>query len=132
MPAHTGTAMTDTKPLEPSPRPASHGQLFASLPGAGAAEEFLLLASNGTTRVERIVSTGQASPADFWYDQAEDDFVALLAGGAVLTIAGRAEPLRLEPGDWVNLPAHCRHRVEWTSTEPPTVWLAVFSPAGRE
>ena len=87
------------------------------------------LVADGAVRVERIVSTGQVSPADFWYDQDEDEFVIVVAGGAVLTIEGRAEPLRLGPGDWVNLPAHCRHRVEWTSADPPTVWLAVFSPA---
>ena len=113
----------------PPPRPASHGRLLGGLPDGAGAEQFLPLAASGGTRIERIVSTGQASPAGFWYDQEEDEFVTLIAGAALLAIAGRDEPLRLEPGDWVNLPAHCRHRVEWTSAEPPTVWLAVFSPA---
>lgn len=123
--------MTDTEHLYRStpPRCASHGRLLAGLPDGAGAEEFLPLVANGGTRMERIVSTGQASPADFWYDQEEDEFVLLVAGRAVLAIEGRDEPLLLEPGDWVNLPAHCRHRVEWTCAEPPTVWLAVFSPA---
>jgi cupin 2 domain-containing protein len=112
------------------PGAASHGRLLSGLPDGAAGEEFLPLAANGTTRIERIVSTGQASPPGFWYDQEEDEFVLLVAGRAVLAIAERSEPLVLEPGDWVNLPARCRHRVEWTSAEPPTIWLAVFSPAG--
>ena len=29
------------------------------------------------------------------------------------------------PGDWVWLPARCRHRVAWTDPDAPTVWLAV-------
>ena len=113
------------------PRRASHGQLLGSLPDGAGVEEFLPLIANGAIRVERIVSAGQASPAGFWYDQDEDEFVALLAGSARLAIEGQ-DDLLLGPGDWVNLPAHCRHRVEWTSAEPPTVWLAVVSPAPQQ
>ena len=76
-------------------------------------------------RLERIVSTGQASPPDFWYDQEEDEWVVLIQGTAELTYAdGRVLPLR--PGDWVWIPAHERHRVTRTSTSPPCVWLAIF------
>ena len=122
--------MTETKHPDPDRFPcrASHGRLLAGLPDGAGAEEFLPLVVHGAIRVERSVSTGPVSPAGFWYDQDEDEFVALLAGGARLAIEGQGD-LLLEPGDWVNLPAHCRHRVEWTSAEPPTVWLAVFSPA---
>jgi len=28
----------------------------------------------------------------------------------------------------VDLPAKCRHRVDWTDPDEPTVWLAVFYP----
>ena len=123
--------MTGTGPMRRAtlPRAASHGHLLAGLPAGADGEDFLPLAANGATRIERIVSTGQASPPDFWYDQDEDEFVLLVAGRAVLAIAGRDEPLILQPGDWANLPARCRHRVDWTSAEPPTIWLAVFSPA---
>ena len=114
------------------PRRAAHGRLLAHLPHGGAEEEFLPLVTNGATRIERIVSTGQSSPPGFWYDQDEDEFVLLLTGGAKLSIEGQSEALMLAPGDWAHLPAHCRHRVEWTSAKPPTVWLAVFSPGSRE
>ncbi|KUR72791.1 hypothetical protein AQZ52_06095 [Novosphingobium fuchskuhlense] len=104
-----------------------HGRLTDQLPANTETEEFLPLVTNGTGRVERIVSAGQITPPGFWYDQEEDEFVLLVAGGAILTIDGREQPVELKPGDWISLPAHCRHRVEWTSADPITIWLAVFT-----
>ena len=103
------------------PSAAHHGRLLVCMPAVAVAEDVQPLVVNGATRIERIVSTGQASPAGFWYDQEEDEFVLLGTGAARLAIEGRPEPVLLEPGDWVNLPAQCRHRVEWTSAQPPTV-----------
>jgi cupin 2 domain-containing protein len=98
--------------------------LFAGL-AAKADEELLgdLLRRPGV-RIERIVSTGQASPPDFWYDQDWDEWVVVLAGSAGLVLEGETET-RLGPGDYVFLPAHRRHRVAWTDADAPTVWLAV-------
>jgi len=76
-------------------------------------------------RIERIVSTGQASPPGFWYDQADDEFVVLLAGIARLRFEEGDVTLDMRPGDWVEIAAHVRHRVESTQVEPPTVWLAM-------
>ena len=75
-------------------------------------------------RIERIVSTGQASPAGFWYDQPDDEFVVLLSGAAALRFEG-GDVVDLKPGDWIEIAAHVRHRVESTQADPPTVWLAV-------
>jgi len=100
--------------------------LFAGLPGELADELVDVLASGDGVRVERIVSTGQASPAGFWYDQAEAEWVVVLRGEAKLRFEGEAEARHMKAGDHVNIPAHARHRVEWTSAEEPTVWLAVF------
>ena len=75
-------------------------------------------------RVERIVSTGQSSAPGDWYDQQDDEWAVLLSGAAGLRIE-EAEDRRLAPGDWLFLPAHCRHRVAWTQAQPPTVWLAI-------
>ncbi|HUC61250.1 MAG TPA: cupin domain-containing protein [Alphaproteobacteria bacterium] len=80
--------------------------------------------------IERIVSTGQASAADFWYDAPRDEWVILLAGEAGLRFEGEAELLRLGPGDWVHIPAHRRHRVDWTAAEVATVWVAVHCAPG--
>lgn len=98
--------------------------LFASLPPEGAPEEAFatLLAAPGA-RIERIVSRGQASPPGFWYDQAEDEWVAVLAGAATLRFADTPELRHLTPGDHVWIVAHRRHRVE--ATADPTIWLAV-------
>jgi cupin 2 domain-containing protein len=71
------------------------------------------------------VSTGQASPAGFWYDQPDDEFVVLLVGAAALRFEGDHQRFDLKPGDWLDIPAHVRHRVDWTQADPPTVWLAV-------
>ena len=78
-------------------------------------------------RIERIVSTGQATPPGEWLDQQDDEWVALLAGRAGLRIEGEADVRVLAPGDWVLLRARQRHRVEWTEAGEPTVWLAVHA-----
>ncbi len=103
----------------------SDGNLLADVPVALAGEEIRALLATSDLRIERIVSTGQASPPGFWYDQDWAEWVLVVAGQAGLLIDGEAAPRVLEPGSYVHLPAHCRHRVEWTSTEMPTVWLAV-------
>jgi cupin 2 domain-containing protein len=101
------------------------GNLFADLPTSAAEEEFTTLLTLPGARVERIVSTGQASPPGFWYDQDETEFVILLAGAAGLLFEGERAPRILHPGDYVEIPPHVRHRVEWTDAIQPTVWLAV-------
>jgi cupin 2 domain-containing protein len=83
-----------------------------------------LVESDGA-RIERIVSTGQASPAGFWYDQPDDEFVVLLAGAAALRFEEGDQRVELRPGDWLEIPAHVRHRVDRTQANPPTVWLAI-------
>lgn len=100
--------------------------LFAGLPAADARDEqFIQLLAAPGLAVERIVSTGQASPPGFWYDQAEGEWVALLAGEARLRFEDEAEARHLRAGDFVHIAPHRRHRVEWTRAEPATVWLAV-------
>lgn len=103
----------------------SDGNLLAEVPASLAGEELRALLTTPELRIERIVSTGQASPPGFWYDQDWAEWVLVVAGQAGLLIEGEVGPRVLEPGSYVHLPAHCRHRVEWTSTEMPTVWLAV-------
>jgi len=104
------------------------GNLLRALPDAGAGEVFESLAAGGACRLLRIVSEGQATQAGEWYDQDEDEWVLLVSGAAGLRIEGEAGVRRLGPGDWLLLPAHCRHRVEWT--EAPTVWLALHYETG--
>jgi cupin 2 domain-containing protein len=105
------------------------GNLFASLAARAAQEEIAVLAETAGARIERIVSTGQASPPGFWYDQAETEWVIVLSGSAALRFESEPEPRLLAPGEWLEIPAHARHRVEWTDAERPTVWLAVHLAA---
>lgn len=95
----------------------------AAMPSADELVE--QLAGRPGLRIERIVSHGQTSPPGFWYDQAEDEWVALLAGAARLAFPDGTE-LDLAPGDHVLLPSGRRHRVAWTDPDRQTVWLAVF------
>ena len=99
--------------------------LLAQLPSATAQEAFETLLQADTTRLERIVSNGQASPPGFWYDQPQAEWIMLLSGSAGLRFADEAEVVVLRPGDYLNIPAHRRHRVEWTAAGVPTVWLAL-------
>ena len=102
------------------------GNLFAlGEAAASSAEQFEELLSRSGVRVERIVSTGQASPPDYWYDQDVGEWVALLAGAAELQFEDEDAPRRMQPGDWVTIDAHRRHRVNWTDPSQPTVWLAI-------
>jgi len=84
-----------------------------------------ILANGKNVRIERIVSTGQVTESGFWYDQTEDEFVSVLQGDAKIWIENSGE-IHLQTGDYLLLPAHCRHRVTYTSAEPACVWLVVF------
>ena len=100
--------------------------LPALAPAAEVEERVDVLVQTNHLRIERIVSTGQASPPGFWYDQEEHEWVLLLSGHAGLRFEHEESVRRLAPGDQVDIPAHVRHRVEWTAETEPTIWLAVF------
>jgi len=101
------------------------GNLFADLPDELADEQITVVLVAPDVRIERIVSRGQASPPGLWYDQDWAEWVISLAGSAGLLLEGEAAPIRLQPGDHLHIPAHHRHRVEWTDPRHATVWLAV-------
>ena len=101
------------------------GNLFADLPPALAAEEVAELLSSPNVRIERIVSRGQASPPDFWYDQTRPEWVIVVRGSAAILLEGEAVPRQLSAGDYLHIPAHTRHRVAWTDPLQPTIWLTV-------
>ena len=108
------------------------GDIFTDAHGMLDEEAITILAATPGARIERILSTGQASPAGFWYDQDHIEWVILLAGSAGLRIEGEAAPRILRTGDYVEIPAHARHRVEWTEAGCPTIWLAVHLERNRE
>ena len=100
--------------------------LFQDLPNSLPEELIEVLAEFTSVRIERIISTGQKSPEDFWYDQDEHEWVVVLKGEAKLLFEDSSSPVHMKSGDHILISAHQKHRVEWTTPEEPTVWLAVF------
>ncbi|MBU1659218.1 cupin domain-containing protein [bacterium] len=98
--------------------------IFAQIPKQLKEELFEELISKDSFKVERIVSYGHSSPQSGWYDQEGDEWVILLQGEAVLSFEN-SENLRLKSGDYINIPAHTKHRVSWTLPQTKTVWLAI-------
>ena len=76
-------------------------------------------------RVERIISCGQSSPEGFFYDQEEHEWVLLLQGSAKIGYDNGGE-ITLQKGDSLFIPAHVKHRVNYTSKDPCCIWLCVF------
>jgi cupin 2 domain-containing protein len=97
--------------------------LFADLPQQMPDELFTTLLEAANVRIERIVSHSHASPEGFWYDQDQHEWVIVLKGVARLRFEDGI--VEMKTGDFINIPAHQKHRVEWTSPDEPTIWLAV-------
>lgn len=100
---------------------------FDNLPKATKDEVFEEIIANKNLKVERIITNGQVTPKGEWYDQTTNEWVLVLQGAAQLLIQ-EGETLRIvdmKAGDHVLLPAHCKHRVEWTDKQQTTIWLAI-------
>ena len=87
-------------------------------------EQFFELLSNDKVRVEKIVSNGQITPNNEWYDQDENEFVLLLEGHAIIEFEDKE--VELNKGDYLIIEKHIRHRVKYTSKNESSIWLAVF------
>lgn len=106
-------------------RPAVTGNLLRALPDARLQEQFKTLLQQPGCRIEQIVSQGQCSAPDFWYDQGWDEWVLLLSGRAEVVLADPPQLVTLLPGSFLWIPAHRRHRVTATTPDQPSVWLAI-------
>ncbi|MBL7179229.1 MAG: cupin domain-containing protein [Desulfobacterales bacterium] len=100
--------------------------IYASIPDEIPKELFQDILKTDRFKIERIVSKGHASPEGFWYDQKEHEWVILLKGRAGLLFEGNDKIIELKPGDYINIPARLKHRVQWTDPDVETVWLAVI------
>lgn len=90
--------------------------------GAPCSEHFLTLFESDNVKIERIVSRSASSPPGFWYDQDHDEWVMVIKGTAELQFSD-GKSVTMNPGDYLLIPRHEKHRVERTSEE--VVWLAV-------
>lgn len=97
--------------------------IYEDIPSSAKEELVEILVQNDSVRIEKIVSTGQVSPEGFFYDQDESEFVILLKGKAIIGYED-GTATELNEGDFLNIPKHLKHRVDFTSN--PAVWLAVF------
>ncbi len=102
--------------------------LFSNIPVELPDELATVLAESNNVKIERIVSDGHASPAGFWYDQEQHEWVLLVSGSAVLSIekGTGTERVEMSPGDYLLIPARQRHRIESTAADEKTIWLTVF------
>jgi cupin 2 domain-containing protein len=99
--------------------------IFKKIPPALADELFENILEHGSFKLERIVSRAHTTPQGEWYDQEKNEWVMLLSGSAALHIEGSDHLTLLAPGDYIFLPAHLKHRVEWTAPDTETIWLAL-------
>lgn len=99
--------------------------IFNDLKVKAGSEKIKILFENQSIKIERIVSNNSSSPKEFWYDQAQDEWVVIIQGEGVLEFAEKKTKLTLKKGDYYHIPAHLKHRVYETSSEEPTIWLAI-------
>lgn len=99
--------------------------LYDDIPDNLPDEHFTDLIRGKNIRIERIISLGHTSPEHGWYDQYENEWVIVLEGsGSILFENGALHALN--KGDYLNIPAHTKHRVTQTDPNNITIWLAVF------
>ena len=98
--------------------------IFDNLPKEIEEEFFEEILSTKDFKLERIISEGHTSPPNFWYDQDKNEFVLLLKGKTKLNFEDGSK-LELKPGDYLIIPAHQKHRVDWTDPDQKTFWLTI-------
>lgn len=113
------------KSAKPLPYSLVMTNIFAEIPESLPEELLTSLLKRDSVHIERIVSKGHSTPPEQWYDQAWDEWVIVLEGQAILVYEQNLQKLPMTTGDYVLIPAHTKHRVEWTTPDIHTVWLAV-------
>lgn len=98
---------------------------FSNIPENLSEEIIETILTHNNIRIERIISKGQSSPEDFWYDQTENEWILVLAGKAMIKFEDESI-ITLHKSDYLLIPANQKHRVEWTDPEQHTIWLAIF------
>ncbi|MDH5764572.1 MAG: cupin domain-containing protein [Gammaproteobacteria bacterium] len=98
--------------------------LFSNIPASLPDEIFETIVKSEYVHIERIVSKGHKTVENKWYDQEKNEWVLLIKGSAQISF-DQGMAVVLKPGDYMNIPAHKKHRVDWTDNDVETIWLAV-------
>lgn len=98
---------------------------FSKIPENLSEEIIETILAQKNIRIERIISKGQSSPKDFWYNQIENEWILVLEGKAMIKFEDESI-ITLNKGDYLLIPANQKHRVEWTDPKQHTIWLAFF------
>ncbi len=99
--------------------------IFPGIKNQSPEEIFEPIIKTNQFKIERIISSGQSTDKGNWYDQDVDEWVILLKGSVGLLFESNNEKIIMKPGDYINIPAHQKHRVEWTVADEETIWLSV-------
>jgi len=105
--------------------------IFKNIPKDLTEEFFENIVVSKNLKIEKIVSKGHTSPKSGWYNQDMDEWVIVLKGEAILSFENEKE-IHLASGEYINIPAHKKHKVLWSKPDVETVWLAVFYEKGSE
>ena len=100
------------------------GNIYDKIPSELSNELFEIIAKKDSLKIERIISKGHTTPKEKWYDQKFNEFVILIQGSAIISFED-GNNIEMKKGDYINIPKHCKHRVEQTSSNPEAIWLAV-------
>lgn len=100
------------------------GNIFELIPDNLDKEVFELLVQNECVKIERIISKGHTSSGSDWYDQEQNEWVMILKGEAIISFENEKD-IELKAGSYINIPAHKKHKVNWTTPKTETIWLAV-------
>ncbi|MCK4706539.1 MAG: cupin domain-containing protein [Gammaproteobacteria bacterium] len=98
--------------------------IFDAIPEILGTEVFEQLTGSEDVRIERIISKGHTSPDSGWHDQNKNEWVIILQGSAILSFENESS-IKMQTGDFINIAAHKKHKVEWTEPDTETIWLAV-------
>ena len=98
--------------------------LFDKIPPNLENEIFDKLVESDHVKIERIISKGHTSPESGWYEQEQNEWVVVLKGKAILSFIDESS-VNLQEGDYINIEAYKKHKVEWTDPNVETIWLAV-------
>ena len=99
--------------------------IFSGIKKRSPGEIFETIIKTHQFKIERIISSGQSTDKGKWYDQDVDEWVIVLKGNAGVLFEGDNEVVIMKQGDYINIPAHQKHRVEWTDPKNETIWLTV-------